>query len=241
MTGLLDSKEKLARKDEELRLADAIVVPGSFVKETLGMASGIKGKIQVINFGGPTPAVSESGKGHHGKLRLLYVGSLTQRKGLSYLFKAVDRLGESVELTVVGAKPLGHCKLLESALSRHTWIPSLPHHKILEVMREHDVFVFPSLFEGFGLVLLEAMSQGVPVITTPHTGGPDIISDGVDGFIVPIRSSEAIVEKVELLTDRDRLVAMSEQAVKKAAFCSWERYQRNTLKTVRDVLGEVRS
>ena len=64
----------------------------------------------------------------------------------------------------------------------------------------HDVFVFPSLFEGFGLVLLEAMAMGLPMITTAHTAGPDLLEDGKEGFIVPIRSAEAIAEKLTWLS-----------------------------------------
>ena len=101
-------------------------------------------------------------------------------------------------------------------------------------MSRHDVFVFPSLFEGFGLVILEAMSQGLPVITTPHTAGLDVIADGEDGFIVPIRSADAITEKLELLAhDRRLLLAMSQAAQRKAAQYSWESYQRHTINMIK--------
>ena len=102
------------------------------------------------------------------------------------------------------------------------------------------MLVLPSLFEGFGLVILEAMSQGVPVITTPHTCGPDIISDGIDGFIVPIRSADAIAEKIRLFKNRDFLITMSEQAIAKAALYNWERYRRSITETVLRVTGGAR-
>ena len=73
-------------------------------------------------------------------------------------------------------------------------------------MREHDVFVFPSLFEGFGLVITEAMSQGVPVITTDRTAGPDLIQDGVDGWIVPAGSSIAIKEVLYKILENPELI-----------------------------------
>jgi glycosyltransferase involved in cell wall biosynthesis len=192
--------------------------------------------VKMIPFGGPAPSFGISAKIRQKKLRLLYVGSLTQRKGLSYLFQAVDQLGECAELTVVGAKPLGQCRSLDVALARHHWIPSLPHYKILEVMRDHDVFVFPSLFEGFALVILEAMSQGLPVITTPNSGTADIVDDGVDGFIVPIRSSEAVADRLKMLLDRDRLAAMGDEALKKAAKYSWERYRHCVKMFIMEVL-----
>jgi glycosyltransferase involved in cell wall biosynthesis len=103
---------------------------------------------------------------------------------------------------------------------------------LLQEIGHHDVMVFPSLFEGCALVLLEALSQGVPVITTSHTGASDFLSDGEDGFIVPIRDAMAVAEKLELLAgDRELLAAMSQAATRKAAQRSWEQY-RNHLTTV---------
>ena len=97
---------------------------------------------------------------------------------------------------------------------------------MIEEMGRHDVLVFPSLFEGFGLVILEAMSQGLPVITTAHTAGPDILTEGSDGFVVPIRSAEGIAGKVSLLyEDPDLLEAMKVQAVATARQWTWEKYQ----------------
>src|SRR5207244_8367300 len=94
-------------------------------------------------------------------------------------------------------------------------------------MRRHDVLLLPSLFEGFGLAITEAMSQGMPVITTAHTAGPDMIDDGVDGFIVPLRSAGAIAEKLELLArDRERLHAMKISAREKAQMHPWDNYRR---------------
>jgi glycosyltransferase involved in cell wall biosynthesis len=99
--------------------------------------------------------------------------------------------------------------------------------------------VFPSLFEGFGLVLLEAMSCGVPVIATPNGAAPDFVTDGEDGFIVPIRDPEAVAEKLEILVrDRDRLAAMSEAAMRTAARHSWTRYRERLVTTVRQTLAE---
>ena len=104
-------------------------------------------------------------------------------------------------------------------------------------MRRHDVLVLPSLFEGFALVIFEAMSQGLPVIITPTTGGGDIVTDSKEGFIVPIRSSGAITQKLELLiTDSNLLTDMSMAAQSKAAEYSWKRYRHNLVKSVKNML-----
>lgn len=195
LTGFNDSLSKLDKKDQELALADVIYVASSFTKKTLKEYSGKLVEIKVIPYGFPEVKfrkVYESLEGR--KLKILFVGGLSQRKGISYLFDAVKGLESQVELTIVGHKSVSNCSALNEALEEHHWIPSLSHDQVLTCMREHDVFVFPSLFEGFGLVITEAMSQGVPVITTDRTAGPDLIKDGEDGWIVPSGSSTAIRE-----------------------------------------------
>ncbi len=241
LTGTRDSEEKLARKEEELHLADHVVVASSFTKQTLATAS-FSASVSVIPYGAPTVAEDDartrrSASLREQRLRVLFVGSLGQRKGLSYLLRAVDSLGNGVELTLLGRKTSDQCKPLEAATRRHRWIPSLPHGEVLALMRQHDVLVLPSLFEGFGLVLLEAMAQGLPVITTPHTAGPDLLQEGIDGFIVPIRSAEAIAEKLELLaTDRVRRTAMKEAARRGAAERSWADYRARMVAMAREVV-----
>jgi len=241
LSGLQDSPAKLARKDEELRLADYIVVASTFTKQTLLECPFRVAPVSVIPYGADDTLLAEP-RGHAGSgsesLRVLFVGGLSQRKGIADLFAAVELVSEPLELTVIGRKPLDACAALDSALRNHRWIESLPREKILEEMRRHDVLVFPSLFEGFGLVVTEALSQGLPVITTSHTCGPDVLTEGEDGFIVPIRDPRAIAEKLELLhRDRERLSAMSEAAAKKAKALSWESYRHGVVSLVREALA----
>jgi starch synthase len=226
LSGNRDSDAKLARKDEELALADTIFVASSFTRRTLEEASIARTPVHVIPYGSPpTKDKSLAGVGRHKTLRVLFVGSLGQRKGLSYLLEAVGILGSAVELTLIGRPPVERCEPLAKALQKHRHIASLPHSSVLDQMRQHDVLVFPSLFEGFGLVLLEAMAQGLPVITTAHTAGPDLITDGVEGYIVPIRSAPALAEKLELLySDRARLQQMGTCALRRAREVSWNNY-----------------
>jgi glycosyltransferase involved in cell wall biosynthesis len=227
LTGLKDSEEKLARKDEELAYADTVICASSFTKSTLDFYGGTIPHVDVIPYGSPRPIGLNEVRVKQGKrLRILFVGGLSQRKGLSYLFDAVDALGDAVELTVVGRLASEAPKVLETHLRKCRYIPSLPHGDILREMREHDLFIFPSLFEGFGLVLLEAMSQGLPCITTSHTAGPDIIDHGKDGFIVPIRDTAEIVACIQkVLAEPGLLIAMKEAALAKAGELNWELYQ----------------
>jgi starch synthase len=227
LEGLVDSDRKLAMKDEELALADHVMVASSFVETSLKSYGHLSATVDVVPYGAPfTGKRSASPRTDTSHLRVLYVGSLGQRKGLSYLFDAMRLVGPSATLTLVGARPSADCAPLRAGLDRHDWKGSLPHNAVLDTMADHDVLVFPSILEGFGLVILEAMSQGLPVITTPNTAGPMLIEDGVDGFIVPIRDSEAIADRIlRLFQDPALLRAMSVRAEEKAAIFSWSRYQ----------------
>ncbi len=238
-----DSPAKTARKDEELALADRIYVASTFTLKTLSLATQVRAPITVIPYGAPrrtTAAPQRRRRAEGGPLRVIFVGSLGQRKGLSYLFDACRLAGRSVELTVIGTKPLEPCAVLDEELKAVRWIPSCPHQQVLEEMAAHDVFVFPSLFEGFGLVLLEAMAVGLPIITTPNTAGPDLITDGDEGFIVPIRSAEAIAEKLLFLHgDRGRAEHMGDRARARATAFTWEAYGERLAHSVREACQGV--
>jgi len=229
LTALDDGPEKLARKEEELALADRVFVASSYTALTLRGEIELE-KVVVIPYGSDVGegSLSRSWSAPGEPLRVLYVGSLSQRKGISYLFAALDRMGTACTATLVGRKITDRpCPALDAALSRpgRRWVPSLPHAAVLAEMERHDVLLFPSLFEGFGLVIPEAMGRGMAVIATPHTAAPDLIEEGREGFIVPIRSAEAIAEKLAALYgDRERLRAVGAAAREKATRLRWETY-----------------
>jgi glycosyltransferase involved in cell wall biosynthesis len=226
LQGVNESSEKLERKEAEIAMANHVFVASTFTKQTLRSAPNGDANAHVLTYGAPSVYCDTPAPYATKRLRVLFVGALSQRKGLSYLLEAVTRLGAFVELTLVGRPVSKRCIPLEHALRKHRWIPSIPHGEVLAEMRKHDVLVFPSLFEGFGLVILEAMSQGVPVITTPHTAGPDVIKSGDNGYIVPIRSSAAIAGCLEaLLNDRALLNEMKHNARTSASQSTWEHYR----------------
>lgn len=158
-------------------------------------------------------------------LKLLFVGGLSQRKGIANMFAAVDKLLPHVELTVVGRKSTNDCNALNAALSKHQWIASLPHSEVLKLMQAHDVLLFPSLFEGFGLVITEAMSQGTPVITTDRTAGPDLIDHGHNGWLVEAGSTDAIQKCLEdILVNPEKIKEVGQAASNTAKGRPWEVY-----------------
>lgn len=236
MAAVSEPEWKRERKDGELSLANDVYVASRFTAETLREFPGPMPELKVIPYGGvsgltplsePRPAPSRPRC-----LRALFVGALSQRKGLHYLFQAAAQLGSAVEWTFIGQR-VGDCPLRDRLLAPHRWIKSLPHAAVLDQMKQHDVLVFPSLFEGFGLVILEAMACGVPIITTPHTAAPDLFEDGYAGFIVPVRDSQAIAVALQRLIDEpERLDEMKRNALRTAEDWTWERYSRTLLPAI---------
>lgn len=232
---LKDSPGHLQWLDGELALADLVVVPSRHVLRTL---AGVvpEEKIRVICYGAPEvkprkPVNLDSKT----PLKVLYVGSLIQRKGIGYLLDAVEMLEGRVELTMVGRRCTANARV-DAACRRWRWFETIPNARVLELMQESDVMVLPSLSEGCALVVLEALACGLPVIVTPNTGSNEVLHDGREGFVVPVRQAEAIAGRLEVLyRDRAMLAEMSRQAQVTAAENSWDYYRDKLTRAVRSL------
>ena len=208
--------------DKELLLADKVVVASQYTKRSLEKFGFDGSKVKVIPYGFPDVTPKEYFRNGN-RVKLLFVGSLGIRKGLKYLIQALDGLSDKVELTIVGG---GECSLaLRNAMQPHRHIKTLPHNEVLNLMREADLFVFPTLSEGFGMVVTEAMSQGTPVITTPNGCGGDLIVDGENGWLIPVGDSLALRHKLqEILSNPSIIERVGKAALKTAEARSWKTY-----------------
>jgi hypothetical protein len=228
LTGLDDSPEKLARKQEEIELADIVVACSPFVSATLAAAGIDARKIREVQFGvpeiAPPPLRAPLAKGD--PVRVLFAGRIGQRKGIGDLLQAVAQLGDpNLRLTLLGAVE-GPPDFLKPYAHLFEYLPPRPQAGVFEAMARSDLFVLPSLFEGQALVVLEAMQCGLPVIVTPATGAAHLVEDGVNGFVVPIRSAAALAEKLAWCLDhRDRLRAMGLAARAAVAPLTWRAYE----------------
>lgn len=229
MPGLRDQKEKLDRKSVELELADVVICPSEFVANSIAssaIARRMQKKTVVIPFGSPSEAVSVADRPSRGPLNVLFVGSMTQRKGLADLFQAVRILGRSdVRLTVMGA-PISALNFYRERLPSLIHEPPRSHREVLALMDKTDVLVLPSIVEGRALVVQEAMSRGLPVIVTPNTGASDLVREGVNGFIIPIRSPEMIADRLAWMADhRDLVLEMGRHSRESSDKASWAEYR----------------
>ena len=227
--GIKDSQAKLERKTRELELADAVVGPSKFVMDSLPKWATTKQL--VAPFGSPEINISINNEINtierkpNRPLRILFVGSMGQRKGLGDLFEAIRLLNTTnVELVVMGSL-LAPMEFYKSELPFFTYEPGRPYEQVLALMRSCDVFCLPSIVEGRALVMQEAMSQGLPLIITPNTGGGDLVKEGQTGFLVPIRSPRAIAEKISWFLDNgSEIPKMGRLAQEHAAHYTWEKY-----------------
>lgn len=227
---------KLERKEQEVQLADHIFVASHFTYKSL-LCIGIEPeKISIIAYGSPSDYFQPFPKKDK-QFRALYVGQIKPHKGTHYLLQAWQELQlHNAELLLVGKNlfPQGWLNRYTDVF-RH--VPSVPHVALNQYYSSANVLVFPSLFEGFGLVLLEAMACGIPVITTFNVGGKDILTDGIEGFIVPIRDVEALKEKLEwCYRHPQELAEMGQAARQKAEQLTWNLYRQNLASRAQEIL-----
>ena len=232
LVGTRDSPGKLRRKTRELELAETVIVPSQFVLDSLPPWARESKQCVVAPFGSPDrdfpdfgEASVEAGASESRPLRVLFAGSMTQRKGLADLFAAIKVLDRSdVELIVLGS-PVAPLEFYRAQGVPFRYEAPRPHAQVLELMRSCDVLALPSIVEGRALVQQEAMSCGLPLLVTANAGGQDLVVEGETGWLVPIRSPQVLAEKLSWMADnRARLVQMRGNARVKAARYTWESY-----------------
>jgi starch synthase len=233
----------VARKSRELSLADLVLVPSQFAAKQLeGRTSA---PVKVVQFGvdfgfwgagsdevfGGVENV-EFGRKRNGPLQFLYVGHCSVWKGLPMLLAAWREAAvRDAELVLVG----GWC--MRSA--RRAGLPRgvrmrepVSARELRRIYHSSDVLVFPSHFEGFGLVILEAMAAGLPVISTDATAAPDLL-DSESGKVVPSGDVDALVAALRWMGEnRSRVREMGEAAKRRAEHFGWDRYRKGLVEAV---------
>jgi glycosyltransferase involved in cell wall biosynthesis len=218
------SSERVARRlDLEIEQADELIMLSSFQRRTFEERGVDPSRIHLVPLGVDVELFRPLPRPQDGPFTIGFVGQVTQRKGISYVIDAFESVRDrGVRLLVVG-RPVG---------PRRPWMrPGIEHH--LPVARSNlptlyarmDVVVLPSLIEGFGLTALEAMSCGVPVIVSENTFGRDIVVDGANGYVVPIRDANAISERIRSLADEDQLrITLGANARATAIRYAWDTF-----------------
>jgi len=226
-----EPEEKLFRKEEELRLADRITCPSQFVFDSIPSEIRQKTPCQISAFGSPPcePVDFESSP-KNDILKLLFVGSMSQRKGLADLFEALKLLkGEPISLSILG-QPSMPMEFYRKQFPDFEYYPPCTNSKVREIMQQHDALVLPSIVEGRALVQQEALSCGLPIVVTPNAGAEDLVEEGVTGHLVPIRSPEKIAQAIcSMMENKKNREEIQKLCQKKAREYTWEKYAQNII------------
>ncbi len=221
--------------------ADAIVVPSQFAKRSFLEHAIPVGKVYVCPLGVDLSMFHPLPK-DDGRFRILFVGTTSLRKGIGDLFDAVRPLvkRDEVEVWLIGH----HDPSARDILSKNADIfvdkGAHPRDRLSWFYSQGSVLVLPSIEDGFGLVLAQAMACGIPVIASSHTGGEDLFTDGQEGFVVPIRSPETIREKIcWMLENPSKREEMGQAALQRVKMIGgWNAYGKRCLAVYREVLAK---
>ena len=229
----------IAKEEAEYHDSDVIVVPSTFARQSFLQAGVDPGKVVAIPYGVRLEEYYPAHK-RDDVFRVLCVAALSVRKGIGYLLEAVSRLTlPNSEVVLRGTALPEAMQLLARYEGQFRIEPPVPRHELRDLYSQASVLVLPSVEDGFGLVIGQAMACGVPVIATTHTGGPDLITDGKDGFVVPVRSVEAIRERIEYLYSHpEERAAMGRAALEKVrSLKGWGQYAGHVRHVYRERLA----
>jgi len=219
------------RELTEYEECDVIFVPSRFAQRSFIDRGVAEEKLHVVSYGVDLGMFRPVQKNEN-VFRVLYVGELSVRKGIHYLLEAVSRFSEKeVEVWLIGAVSPEARTLLARYEDRFHHFAVIPRAELYRYYSQGSVFVLASIEEGLALVQAQAMACGLPVIATTNTGAEDLFSDGIEGFIVPIRDPDAIAERIARLLRRpDRRETMAQAALKRVSTLGgWEAYGRRAL------------
>ncbi len=208
----------IAREESEYQLCDQVLVLSSFAQRTF-VEEGLSDKAKSIPLGvevrdfRPSPEVIAarcrrilSGA----PLRVLYVGALSLQKGLWDLMALMRSPGrDKYCFRLVGSVAPESQRFLKQLRQLAELVPKQSQHELSKWYSWGDLFIFPTLHDGFALVLAQAAGSALPVLTTTNCSGPDFIQEGKTGWILPIRNPKAFVDRLEWCSGhREELAAM---------------------------------
>lgn len=224
----------------EYEEADFISVPSAYARDTFLEFGVPSAKIVQVPYGVDLSQFSPLPK-EDDVFRVLFCGGLTIRKGVHYLLQAFHELElRDAELLLVGNLSEEITPFLSKyGAANVVHKDPVPFHHLPRIYAQGSVFCLPSLEEGLALVQAQAMACGLPVICSENTGGRDILRDGIDGYIVPIRDVAALKQKILLLYENPEVrLQMGRSARERVSSgFSWAEYGTKMIASYRTMLA----
>lgn len=226
------------RREQDLKFADVLIAYSSFIKSTLLEQGVDERKICIVHKGLDDPYLPISDTlssrkefidldgNKDKKFKILFVGNLGWRKGIFYLLEAMKKACLPDTSLMIAGGGSEWLNLIDSAKQdiHIKLFGSVPQAHMDKLYRSADVFFFPSLLEGAAQVTYEAMSFGLPIITTHNSGS--LVEDGYDGFVVPVRDTDAMADRLrQLFYDPKLRAKMRQNALDKSKEITWSKYR----------------
>lgn len=234
---LIDKKSERRnfRRNQELSICDYIICNSAFTKKTLIAANVDSQKIITIPLAFPETLKTIDKRSNLRKTVFLFAGNQSLRKGTHLLFEAWKKCNFNpniAELWLAGSNQLP--LIIRKGLGNEvTFLPNLPHADLMQLFTQADILVLPTLCDGFGMVITEAMAQGLPVITTYNSAGPDVITDGENGFLLEAGNVEQLANRLKwCVENKFQLKNLGKNALVKAASYSWQNFGKHLVKEV---------
>lgn len=232
----------VAREEAEYSQAEAITVPSEFARRTFIDMRMDPAKIRKIPYGVRLDRFRQTGEPTAGALDVLFAGTVSIRKGIPYLIEAFRKVKHPLKkLRLAGpVEPEMRSLLSGFDLTGVEVLGRQTQAELARLMNMSHALVLPSIEDGFGLVMAQAMACGCVVIATEHTGGPDLFANEVDGFVIPIRSPEAIRERLTQLVDDPALRRkMSDSGLAQVqTLGGWNEYGRRYVAFLQELTGK---
>jgi glycosyltransferase involved in cell wall biosynthesis len=226
------------RRDEELAIADFILCNSAFTEKTLLEAGILPQKIMKIHYGFPEIADFKTASPASAKLRFIYAGNLSLRKGIHILLQAWKELhlGDSAELFLIGKNQLPDF-FWQGLPDNIKKFENLPQTEYFKLLLASNIFVLPTLADGFGMVISEAMAKGIPVLTTTASAGPDLIKHQNNGLLVSPNDKEALKGQLKWCMDnRNTLADIGKKALATAKAYPWKAYRKKLAGMVKEMI-----
>jgi glycosyltransferase involved in cell wall biosynthesis len=228
--------------NEEIKSSQYFLAPSKYVERSLIFSNVSSDQVRINPYGVDpikfhTPIDNDN---NDDSIYFIYIGNVTEAKGIGHLLKAFKIVNEKYSGTyihIVGGKlseelkkEYGYCTISHGYVS---------HDEVSKLLRKADVMVFPSLSEGMTLSGLEALASGVPLICTKNSGVNDLITDGYNGFVVPICDSNAIAARIIwFIENKSKIDDMKSNARSTGVNYSWDDYYKRTGEIINDLLCE---
>ena len=223
------SDKKLKESWDEIKMTDYFICASSFTKQTLVENGAPEDKVFIAPYGVNTTKYPYKERQTPKRVNFVFVGSYTERKGIFYLMTAAKRLedeGFDFTLKMTGRAKFNPEMFAKYGLKNVELHHNLSHEELLELLHSSDVFVFPSLCEGFAFVIIEAMSTGLPIISTTSTAGRDMVREGIDGYTINPACVDELYEKMKYFIENpDQCPAMGKKAATMAKSITWENFE----------------